>query len=278
MERISIFFIKCTVYRSNERGIFKCFDKSGLTSIYQSNNWIKSAQRVSLIFLLTFLILLLPFAKTLGQVYSVAETPWPEEYGNHRAVLDIPKGGDAVYIDLLWRRHDKVPGNKRFLVIEAETGDTIPYIYRLEVNNERCKIVAGPVKNSGLYYFYYLPSNAVKGKNGARGYAPIETAPNNQWITTHKLDQGVPNNRHIDKATIKEIQSRTEFDSFYPMEVIATQAEEEIFLSRYKSDYLVFTEDRTLPIRMLDALPLRWVQKPLDNEFIGKAKKNEYYA
>lgn len=278
MERISIFFIKCTVYRSNERGIFKCFDKSGLTSIYQSNNWIKSAQRVSLIFLLTFLILLLPFAKTLGQVYSVAETPWPEEYGNHRAVLDIPKGGDAVYIDLLWRRHDKDPGNKRFLVIEAKTGDTIPYIYRLEVNNERCKIVAGPVKNSGLYYFYYLPSTAVKGKSGARGYASIEAAPNKQWITTHKLDQGVSTNRHIDKATIKEIQSRTKFDSFYPMEVIATQAEEESFLSRYKSDYLVFTEDRTMPIRMLDALPLRWVQKPLDSEFIGNAKKNEYYA
>ncbi len=269
------FFLNCKDSELKEKEILKEHDNFKSVFIYSSNNLIRLIQRICSITLL----ILLSLTKTNGQVYSVAPNPWPEEYGNHRAVLEISKASDAVLIDFLWRRHDRNPGDKRFLIIEAKTGDTIANIQRIEVDNERCKIVAGPMRNAGTYYFYYLPSTVAQNSHyGARGYASTEDHPNDQWVTNLKLEKGIHNNPNISKATIKEIQSRTKFDSFYPMEVIATQAEEESFLSRYKSDYLVFTEDRTMPIRMLDALPLRWVQKPLDSEFIGNAKKNEYYA
>lgn len=269
------FFLNCKDSELKEKEILKEHDNFKSVFIYSSNNLIRLIQRICSITLL----ILLSLTKTNGQVYSVAPNPWPEEYGNHRAVLEISKASDAVLIDFLWRRHDRNPGDKRFLIIEAKTGDTIANIQRIEVDNERCKIVAGPMRNAGTYYFYYLPSTVAQNSHyGARGYASIEDHPNDQWVTNLKLEKGIHNNPNISKATIKEIQSRTEFDSFYPMEVIGTHAEVESFLNQHKSNYLVFPEDRMFPIRMLDALPLRWLQKPPSKEFTGTAKKNEYYA
>lgn len=230
------------------------------------------------IFLVTFMSLHY-FSQAQEYTYSTPTTPWAEAYGNHRAVLNISKKSDAVYIDLLWRRHDKRPENKRFLIIDAQTGDTIPNIYRIEVNNERCRIVVGPVEYPGEYYFYYLPSNSLyQSKNGARGYAPMEQYPDTQWVTTNKLEQDISSNTHISKATIKEIQSRTDFDSFYPMEIAATKEEVKNYLNQYNDEYLIFSEDRTSPIRMLDAIPLKWTLKPPGKELTGEAMKNEYYA
>lgn len=269
------FFLNCKDSELKEKEILKEHDNFKSVFIYSSNNLIRLIQRICSITLL----ILLSLTKTNGQVYSVAPNPWPEEYGNHRAVLEISKASDAVLIDFLWRRHDRNPGDKRFLIIEAKTGDTIANIQRIEVDNERCKIVAGPMRNAGTYYFYYLPSTVAQNSHyGARGYASIEDHPNDQWVTNLKLEKGIHNNPNISKATIKEIQSRTEFDSFYPMEVIGTHAEVESFLNQHKSNYLVFPEDRMFPIRMLDALPLRWLQKPPSKEFTGTAKKNEYYV
>lgn len=229
--------------------------------------------------LLILVLMIFPFIKSQGQTYSVATDPWQEELGNHRAVLEIPKKSEAVSVDLLWRRHDLKPEDKRFLIIEASTGDTIQNVFRTEVNNERSQIVIGPVLNPGTYYFYYLPSTYVPGRRwGARGYAPIEDAPDSKWVEKHNLNKAPSKYKNVTKATVKEIQSRTEFDSFYPMEVVATDKELKSYLKQYNNDYLVFAEDRKLPIRMLDAIPLSWTEKVPGEDFAGKAKKNEYYA
>lgn len=277
MKQISV-FIDYTGSKLSEREIHKSYSKYNFVSFFQNNNWIKLTQRV----LLTFLMLIFAFTKSYGQIFSVATTPWPEEYGNHRAVLEISNTSDAVSVDLLWRRHDLNPEEKRFVIIEATTGDTIQNVFRREVNNERCQIVIGPMMNPGDYYFYYLPSvSAIRRpgtRGGARGYAPIEDAPDSDWVKAHNLNKTPSDYKNIDKAIVKEIQARTDFDSFYPMEVIATTNELNSYLDQYRDEYLVFPEDRVLPIRMLDAVPLRWTQKPPSTEFRGKAKKNEYYA
>ena len=74
------------------------------------------------------------------------------------------------------------------------------------------------------------------------------------------------------------IQSRTAFDSFYPMEVIPTASEKRSLLAKFNKEYLIFPEDRVYPIRMKDEIPLRWAEKGPSGKFSGEACKNEYYA
>jgi hypothetical protein len=215
--------------------------------------------------------------------YSVPDLPWSEYFGNHRAVIKVDKSSDAVLIDFLWRRHDALPDKRGMFIINAKSGKEIKNIFRVNIDNERCNLVFGPVDTAGLYYFYYLPSTspstagANKGR-GARNYMPVEKAPDSLWVLHHQLTGGTLKYQNVVKATITEIQARTAFDSFYPMEVIATKNETNSFLNQHKDNYLVFPEDRTLPIRMLDAIPFCWTQKLPGGDFSGKAKKNEYYA
>ena len=75
----------------------------------------------SLLFLLLTTTVL--HAKNSDPGYSVPEALWPESFGNHRAVLEISKESEVVILDLLWRRHDPRPDNKRFIIVEATTGD-----------------------------------------------------------------------------------------------------------------------------------------------------------
>ena len=69
--------------------------------------------------------------------YAVAETPWSETLGNHRAVLTVAAPADAVRLSFDWRRPDKEVEDRCFLIIDAETGDTIPCLRRLRVDNEQ---------------------------------------------------------------------------------------------------------------------------------------------
>ncbi len=210
--------------------------------------------------------------------YSSPPEPWPESFGNHRALLAISDASEALTLDLLWRRHDRQPENKRFIIVEAETGDTVPNIYRYQVNNERCRLIFGPVRNAGTYYFYYLPYEVQEAWGGyGKDYLKPEKEPSAQWIDKNHLDD-LTNFDNFPQAKVKGFESRTSFDSFYPMEIIPLASEKESFLSKYDQDFLVFPEDRAFPIRMRDEIPLKWVQKGPSHKFRGEACKNEYYA
>ena len=210
--------------------------------------------------------------------YSVPADQWKEEFGNHRAIIEVNKPYDAVSIDFLWRRHDSSPEKRQMIIINAETGEKIKNIFRVKIDNERCELVFGPVVRTGLYYFYYLPYTPVTNQYHSGEYLPVENAPDSLWVLNHRLKEGPLKYRNVNKALITRIQARTEFHSFFPMEIIATGDELKSFLNQYTNDYLVFAEDRAFPIRMPDALPLRWIQKKPGEAFFGQAKKNEYYA
>ena len=197
--------------------------------------------------------------------------------GNHRAVIHVKASGGAACLDFDWRRHDKTIEKARFFIINTQTQDTIKNIYRAEVNNEHCKIVFGPVVE-GDYYFYYLPFEIQGGWGGyGKKYVSREPLPNESWLTNNKVNELNTNN--LIEAKCVEIQARTEFDSFYPMEVIATQKEKETLLSANSgSPFLLFPEDRKYPIRMLDNIPQKWILNPLTSKFNGIACKNEYYV
>jgi len=117
--------------------------------------------------------------------YTVAEIPWEPGLGNHRAVLSVNGPAEAVKLDLLWRRSDRDPADKRFLIINGSTNDTIPNIKRLEINNERCELLFGPVTESGKYYFYYLPYKPDTTYGSYRyDYLKPEYPPDKKWLKT----------------------------------------------------------------------------------------------
>ena len=211
-------------------------------------------------------------------VYSVPKSLWPESFGNHRAVLEISKETEVAVLDILWRRHDLLPENRQFIIVEAATGDTIPNIFRYAVNNERCRLAFGPVKKRGIYYFYYLPFEIQEdwGFYG-KDYLKPERTLSAKWVNGNKL--GNPSSfGQFPVAKLTGFQSRTAFDSFYPMEIIPLSSEKKMLFAKFKNDYLIFPEDRAYPIRMKDEIPLRWIQKGPSGKFIGEASKNECYA
>lgn len=202
--------------------------------------------------------------------YGTVTVPWAESFGNHRAVLEVPKAASVVSLDMEWRRPDKSPENRRFLLVNAETGDTIPNVKKVMVNNEECRILFGPVPHAGTYYFYYLPYTVQKGYGAYCGdYLPDTPVLQSDWDAL---------TRKPEEAEVVRIESRTAFDSFYPMEVIATKEETEKYQQTYCQTFYLFPEDRKYPIRMKHYLPQKWINYKQGELFQGNARPNEYYA
>ena len=157
--------------------------------------------------------------------YSVPEILWPESFGNHRAVLEISRATQVATLDILWRRHDQDPQKKRFIIVEASTGDTIENILRYSVTNERCRLAFGPVKKAGTYYFYYLPYEVQEdwGFYG-KDYLKPEKSPSGKWVNLNKAGD-MTKLKSFTLAKLTGFQSRTAFDSFYPMEIIPLSSE-----------------------------------------------------
>lgn len=209
--------------------------------------------------------------------YKVASEPWPEELGNHRSQIEVHKKAKAVHLNFNWRRPDLNTDKRRFIIIHSSTGDTIENIQRLHVDRERCEIVFGPAQK-GTYNFYYLPFKPDPKHGFYRfGYLHKEPAPSDQWIKENQLDDSDRIDK-LPKAVCSLIESRKDFDSFFPMEVAATADETKQFISKIKDDYLIFGEDRTNPVKMKDQIPLKWIEETALNRFHGTALKNEYYA
>lgn len=205
--------------------------------------------------------------------YSVAKDPWYEGLGSQRAVVLVEKPAKSVRLHFFWRRHDRDPADKRMILVN-DSGDTIQNIYRISVDNEQCDLIFGPVEKSGIWYLYYLPFKVQPSYGGYRNdYLKPEPAPSNKWVKKYA--------RHPEKlqlAAVREIQARTQFDSFYPMEIVPTADEKHQFLGKFDSEYMVFPESREFPIRMKDEIPLRWLEKEPGSGFEGTTLKNEYYV
>ena len=203
--------------------------------------------------------------------YSVPSEPWSESFGNHRAILTVENAAEVVRLDMKWRRPDQSPESRRFLIVNAATGDTIPNVKKLTVDNERCQILFGPVTQSGTYYFYYLPYVVQEGSGFYYGdYLPDQLDLQKDWVK--RLDEPQ------EEATVVRIESRTAFDSFYPMEIIATKNEVEKYKEKEKQLFYLFPEDREYPIRMRSYLPKKWMTYSQGERFEGIARPNEYYT
>lgn len=188
----------------------------------------------------TFISSAICISSELDVPFGVADSAWKSELGNHRARVYVPEKCNAVLAKIQWRRRDPKPENKAIIIFDALTGEQIKNVFVSEISRESGKITFQPITAPGEYYIYYMPYKAdpIPWAYVAEYLAPESTA-DQEWLNS------ISNVDSLPKAKVLEIQARTEFDRFDPMEVIATKEEVRSLIENHKDKpYLLFPEDR----------------------------------
>ncbi|HVZ97354.1 MAG TPA: glycoside hydrolase domain-containing protein, partial [Chitinophagaceae bacterium] len=207
--------------------------------------------------------------------YTNCNNCWnPDSLGNHRAVLELDSAGPYAKAVIDWRRRDRNPQSKRIIVEDAQTHQRIMNATSVTLNRESGEIYFEPVSGAGTYYVYYMPYKNEGRSNYPRGiYLKPDTTASPQWL------RGLNGIKNMPVAKVKEMQSIDSFNTFYPMEVIATKKEtEKLIAANSASPFVVFPEDRLHSIRMKYDLPQRWIEKGPSDEFNDDALRGENFA
>jgi len=218
------------------------------------------------------LILMSVFAGDRDIPYQTAS--WDSgQFGNHRAVIRVEKPADAVVARIPWRRRDSAPEKKAVLVVDASTGLRIRNVRAAVVTREKGEIVFQPATVPGDYWIYYLPYRTTGRTNYPQTeYLTPEETADPAWLSRVR-------GKTWPSVETAAFQSIDEFNSFWPMEIIATSAETTALAESYpEAGFLLFPEDRRFSIRMTDDLPQRWIQLGPRKRFDGEAAPNEFYA
>ena len=201
-----------------------------------------------------------------------------DSLGNHRVVVSVNQPTDAVLAKMEWRRRDFDPEKKNIIVVDAKTGERITNVCRFAIDREKGEIAFQPQTVPGEYYIYYL-KNVMSGSRyyPTVTYPAFEETASSDWMKKNKLTgKKAP---QLPAAKVVQYQAINEFNSFYPMELIATNKEKESLLkSKSNESYILFTEDRRFPIRMTTDIPYKWIEDNRHDFFEGSADKGEYYT
>ena len=207
--------------------------------------------------------------------YTNGQDSWdPDTLGNHRAVVSVSAATRVAKVVIPWRRRDYHPEDKNILVEDAQTHQRILNVSRQNINRESGEVYFEPVSGPGRYYIYYMPyvSGGRSNYPNVNYFKPEHTAAPD-WL------QLATNTANITPATLVEIQSIDELNSFYPMEVIATAAEtRDLIRANANSAFLVFPEDRMHSIRMTNDLPQRWIAAGVHDRFSDEVSGGENFA
>jgi len=226
--------------------------------------------------LLFFIFLLTGFTAFSQNIKRInCDSCWnPDTLGNHRVVVAFDGEGNIAKTDIEWRRRDFHPELKCIIVVDAKTHQKVLNVKTASINRETGEIYFEPVSGKGIYYIYYMPYKNEGHSNYPKGvYLSPENTASADWLNS------IGNDKNIPLAKVNEIQSINAFNSFYPMEIIATKSETEKIIKQNKNQpFLIFPEDRLHSIRMKTDLPQRWIEKGLSNSFIDTAMKGENFA
>jgi hypothetical protein len=207
--------------------------------------------------------------------YPPPKQKWnADSLGNHRAVIAVNGKEDIARGKILWRRRDFHPKDKRMILVDSTTGKRVKNVYDSTIKRGYCVLYFQHKAGHHKYYLYYLPYRH-KGSN----YYPKDYYPKPVKTAGIKWLESVKKKHHFAKAHLLKLEAVTPFNSFKPMELIATKAETKKLTSHYPhADYLVFPEDRLHPIKMEHDLPYRWIKSGVKETFNGTVEKVEYYA
>ncbi|MCI0499382.1 MAG: DUF6067 family protein [Planctomycetales bacterium] len=208
---------------------------------------------------------------------------WDQEaMGNHRVLIHVGSSAKAVRVHIPWRRSDKNVTEKAVILTDS-TGrrikNIVPYIF----NRESGDFIFEPAAGPGDYYLYYMPYTKIGSYYPQVHYLKADFDPDAAWLDSCGLTNDYVSAEtwnSLASAKAVQMQSVDAFNSFYPMEIIATAEETEIHIKRSSpaGGCLLFPEHREYPIRMTDDLPLRWVNKKHSNTFTDTAMRGEFFV
>ena len=204
------------------------------------------------------------------------ENYWtPDTLGNHRAIVSVNTPASVAEAYIPWRRRDANPEQKGIIVINVSTGKAVDNVLPVEINREYGRIRFDASGNAGDYYVYYLPYHTSGGPYPKVNYPQQPDKADPQWKATCKA---TPAGKAV-QAKLVRFESLGSFNSFYPMEIIATAQEKQALIdANSNKPFLLLPEDRKYPIRMFDDLSYRQVTQGATGEFFGEADLNEYYV
>jgi len=212
-------------------------------------------------------------------IYRVAEVRWDMKstFGNHRFIVNAPES-DYVRVTLPWRRRDRAPEEHGVRVCCGEREGGIGKIEITDViieksNSEEATIVfRAPVSDD--YEFYYMPYTMP-----GNWYSP---KVDYYELTDMKADEawarGIQS-ADVSEGTVIAYEARTEFDSYYPMEMVMTAAELSEFTAG-DAPFITVAESRLRQVRTIHHLPAIWCGKTADERltFSDTVCKNEHYS
>jgi len=217
---------------------------------------------------LVFFVILAFSTRAQETPYGSCPNCWnPDSLGNHRAVVRFDGPGSIGRVYVSWRLPFTDPLDHRIIVQDAATNARVKSFTGL-LNRERGEIYFEATSGKGLYYIYYLPYKNEGRSNYPKG---AYQKPDTVTFPVHgslKLN-----------CTVTAFQSIDSFNTFYPMEVIATSKETAALKAKNPgAAFLLFPEDREHAIRMQNDLPLRWIKKGPANIINITAARGEYQA
>ncbi|QES90625.1 glycoside hydrolase domain-containing protein [Rhizosphaericola mali] len=206
---------------------------------------------------------------------TIAFKEWNyDSLGNHRIVVSVPKAGKVARVTIEWRRRDENPELKSIFVVDALTNKRIINTKVEFIDREKGTILFEPVSGKGTYYIYYMPFYRQGSPFYPKDkYYNDENIASDTWLNVFKQSSAVV-------AIAQRNESVNEFNSFDPMEIVATKSEVNEFLKLNKNqEYFVFSEDRMHPIRMTKDFPYRWMHKNIQSPYFeGTTDKGENYS
>ena len=233
----------------------------------------------SIIMQKNLLLFLFLFALHTVRAQEIKYTNCPGQWntdslGNHRVQVRFTGSGNIARVVIPWRRRDHSPEGKRIIVQDGQTGKLILNKTTGMISRESGEIWFEPVSGAGVFYVYYMPYKNEGRSNYPKGvYLRPDTTASADWL------RGLPAGAAGSKCVVTEMQSIDEFNSYYPMELIATAKETATLRTKYAGKaFLVFPEDRMHSIRMRDDLPYRWIQSGPVASLRGNADRGEYFA
>lgn len=226
-------------------------------------------------------IIFLAFAVTVSIISKAQDIDYgncpgcwnPDSLGNHRVLLQVNDNNRLAHVRIAWRRRDENPALKKMILVDAATNRIIKRIWPESINREYADLYFEAVSGPGLYYLYYMPYKNEGRSNYPKGvYLAADTTADAAWIKA--LPASMDYNTQV-----KQIQTIDAFNSYFPMEVIATRQETAGIINSHAGQaFLVFPEDRNHSIRMRHDLPYRWIKKGPQNNFRDTAARGEYFS
>ena len=202
-----------------------------------------------------------------------------QSLGNHRAVVEIGSGvattsDTPLRVTIPWRRHDPNPAGKAVVVVDAATNQPVKNAFAARVEPASGDVVFQANQGSNTYYVYYMPWQTTGGSYPKVTYLSSVVEPDPAWAAAARRQplEGLP------RATTTRIQSITAFHSFFPMELIATEAETQRFMQAAPNGWRVVPEHRDYPVRMRHFLPKPWADRGPGAVLESRPLRDEYFT